>query len=76
MPDIRPDYTTIQRKHILQRPTALAVRDGECSHGRSATEDEPIFFWGSYVVQEEDGSRSVDLGGGEWHPQQCAADVQ
>jgi hypothetical protein len=68
---VRPDWRTVQRPSLRSRPTALAATDSACPHGVLVDENEPIFAVGSVVVQDEAGSRLVDLSGVEWHPQQC-----
>lgn len=68
---IRPDWRTIQRPDLRQRPVALALAEATCSHGETALQHEPIVLLGSQVVQEVDGRKHVDLSGAEWHPQQC-----
>ena len=68
---IRSEWTTIRRRSLLERPTALALTAGECSHGVPVERGEPIVALGAAVAQEPDGRRHVDLSGVEWHPQGC-----
>ncbi|MDP8928641.1 MAG: hypothetical protein M3O70_08735 [Actinomycetota bacterium] len=64
---LRPDWRTIRRHIITERPFALAVKPGECPRcGAEVEESEPIVHVGSQLVRDPDGSVTVDLSGSEW----------
>lgn len=68
---LRPDWTTVTRRDLRQRPVAYPAKPGTCPHGVEVDVNEPLVLLGSQVVQEPDGTKHVDLSGAEWHPQTC-----
>ena len=65
---LRVDHTTVVRDPQYQHaPSGLAAQEGTCPHcGDPVEEDEPISLVGSYVEQDEDGHRTLDLSGAIW----------